>query len=87
VVWEGGAARLLPIPIWGNAPGKGQWILVALKARNRVYLEGSNSELYSAQHSFRAFSAWESELILPGPMAQAITFRALGAETKLLTPG
>jgi hypothetical protein len=32
--------------------------------------------------SFRAFSAWELQPVLPGPMAQAFTFRAFGAETR-----
>ena len=30
---------------------------------------------------FRAFSAWILQLPQPGPMAQAITFRAFGAAT------
>jgi hypothetical protein len=31
-------------------------------------------------NQFRAFSAMTSESVVPGPMAQAITFRAFGAE-------
>ena len=34
--------------------------------------------------SFRAFSAKEAYLLSPGPMAQASTFRAFGAETRVL---
>jgi hypothetical protein len=30
---------------------------------------------------FRAFSAWILQLPQPGPMAQAVTFRAFGAGT------
>jgi hypothetical protein len=32
--------------------------------------------------SFRAFSAKELQPLPPGPMAQAFTFRAFGAETR-----
>jgi len=33
---------------------------------------------------FRAFSAKKVLLVSPGPMAQAITFRAFGAESRVL---
>ena len=39
---------------------------------------------YVATTTFRAFSAGNLQLLRPGPMAQAITFRAFGAE-QLLT--
>jgi hypothetical protein len=53
--------------------------LEALKARNR---KGSikTEVIMLRPTTFRAFSAGNLQLILPGPMAQAITFRAFGAE-------
>jgi len=33
-----------------------------------------------ASNTFRAFSAGDLQVFLPGPLAQAITFRAFGAE-------
>jgi hypothetical protein len=53
----------------------------ALKARNRK-CSTENSSDCPLPTSFRAFSATKLQLVPPGPMAQAITFRAVGAETQ-----
>jgi len=37
--------------------------------------------------SFRAFSAKELQPVPPGPMAQAFTFRAVGAEARSFNTG
>jgi hypothetical protein len=68
-----------------NSPGQRPWVrsrtcLEALKARNgRSQTETSTT--LQRQPSFRTFSAGKLRHVPPGPLAQAITFRALGAET------
>jgi len=52
--------------------------LQALKARNGD--SGTETVRIKTEfRSLRAFSARELDWLVPGPMAQAITFRALGA--------
>ncbi len=55
----------------------------ALKARNREW-QSENIVIALRSTLFRAFSAKELQRVPPGPMAQAFTFRAFGAETRLL---
>lgn len=65
---------------WAICPGWRLTLPGALKARTMWALKHlSNSE--SRTVLFRAFSA-RIVLSFPGPMAQAITFRAFGAESK-----
>jgi hypothetical protein len=59
--------------------------LEALKARNRECR--LKIVVIVSPRSFRAFSAKRLRLVLPGPMAQAITFRAVGAENQDLRAG
>jgi hypothetical protein len=40
---------------------------------------------FAEPKAFRAFSAKRFRLVPPGPMAQAFTFRAFGAETQSFT--
>jgi hypothetical protein len=52
-----------------------------LKARNRK-CRPKTVVIVLCPVSFRAFSAKKVQPVPPGPMAQAITFRALGAESR-----
>ena len=63
----------------GQRPRVGSRYFEALKARNRKCRpDTSNDE--SPSLSSRAFSAKKPHVVAPGPMAQAITLRAFGAE-------
>src|SRR5688572_24299598 len=63
----------------GNALGQRLTIFEALKARHSKWC--SNSKAFPSS-IFRAFSARTFHCPFPGPMAQAMTFRAFGAENQ-----
>jgi hypothetical protein len=63
---------------WGNARGDIREFLEALKARNPI----ADQTGIALAISFRAFSAKTFQLILPGPSAEAITFRAFATESQ-----
>src|SRR5260221_11425284 len=67
---------------WGNGPGEGQ----RLGKRWRREIETVNRKTAVGKlrlRLFRACSARKRRLVLPGPMAQATTSRAVGAERGL----
>jgi hypothetical protein len=61
---------------WGTAPGGTSCGFSALKARN--VLDAAHLRLARLISRLQRF--YRLEELFPGPMAQAITFRALGAE-------
>ena len=63
----------------GQRPRVGSRYFGALKARNRKCRPETSND-GSPSLSFRAFSAKQPHVVAPGPMAQAITLRAFGAE-------
>jgi hypothetical protein len=58
--------------------------LEALKARNMESSYENVNDWRSCQHYFALSALTKRQPSLPGPMAQAFTFRAFGAETPAL---
>jgi hypothetical protein len=67
----GSAPTARNVTAQGNARGKGP-----------LNLGSAESAKYGVVQQFRAFSARTLDEFHPGPLAQAITFRAVGAQSR-----